>query len=184
LIRNKAPPLPGDRALVVRRVADAPFSAESHSAATWSAMGTDVVGAPHPSRPDEVIGPDTRLSACEAHVAKRIIDERWEAGTTTAEYVSDLHRAADHADARLHVGEKPPPDAATTRRFQRVAATLTRMGPTGPALTKAVKKPDHALFVVYDADKSALVTGYSEPEYVVHNLVKRWNNRRVVARGA
>lgn len=179
LIQNEdAAPLPGERTAVLLRIATAPFSNLRKSAAEWSAIGTDVVGAPHPSRAGETITPSTLLDACEVHVAKRVQEERWLPDTSPEDYVSDLHVAAGHPTARLSVGEKPPRNESG--RTQRVAATFTQAAAPGLWFRKVNRVAGQTMFVVYDADRSWLVSGYTVPDATVHTLVKQWKRRRAI----
>lgn len=174
--------LPVERTTVIGRMATAPFVPDAHTAAEWSRIGTDVVGEPHPSSPGVAISSSTLLTSCEAHVAKRVKDGRWQAGTTPFDYLDDLHAGAGHPEARLQVGRRRPKDLGRSEG-RLVSATFTLLAAPGLLTKRVVRLPGHTLFVVYDAERSCISTGYSEPDSVVHTLVRTWDNQRMVPRG-
>lgn len=167
-----------ERAEILARLARAKFSDETHKAEDWARFGYDVVGQPHPSRPGETVARETQLTSAEAHTVKRVVEKRWQPGTTTAEYVRDLQAAAGHADANLHVGERPPQGQATERYL---AGSTTPLDARGLVVRKVAVEAGRYMLVIYNADKSCLISGYTEPLSGAEKLIKSWTRSRRIA---
>jgi hypothetical protein len=94
----------------------------------------------------EVLDQESRLPSVEGHLLKRVYVERqWPAGTTVEEYVTDLHRAARHPQARIwtywHAGSPC-------------------VGILSPSHVENVPEPQAYIVVVYDARFSRIRTGF------------------------
>lgn len=164
---------PGERSTIVARMSSAPFSSERHTAEKWAEIGTNIIGEPHPAGTGP-IQPTTVLTSLEAHIAKRIKDDLWAPGTSPADYLSDLHAAAGHAEAHLYVGQN--------ERSHPAGATTTRLSARGLPTLRIKAKVSDCVFVVYDAAKSAVVTGYIVPEVVAFQRMKKWARSRLINR--
>jgi len=88
----------------------------------------------------------SRLSSLELHLLERIYaDEQWPPGTTAAQYLSDLHRAAQHPAAQIW-----------TYRYRGdpFVAFLAPSHVTGG------RWPEPFLFVAYNARFGRIITGF------------------------
>ncbi|MFZ5440928.1 MAG: hypothetical protein ACOZQL_13045 [Myxococcota bacterium] len=168
-VEQTAEPRPGDGAAIRQHVAAASFDHTSRPAAEWAKIGTPLLGRPHPTT-GQPIQSDTLLSSLEAHVAKRIHEERWAANTTPTEYLSDLRLAAANA-VRVKVGLRDEGPLASTTTPDSLLLT---------ASTKYRRGAGRHLFVVYNARKRAIVSGYSEPEPFIANLHRAWKKLRII----
>ena len=89
-----------------------------------------------------------------AHLAKRVLlDEQWHAVTTPDEFVEDLRQAIRHREAR----------------FVRYRANAGRVcigcfAPNTVPLTRLGTKPEASLWVLYDADRDKIISGYQVSE--------------------
>jgi hypothetical protein len=156
-------------------MARANFRLAPEPAWQWQLSGYRVVGKPHPTKSGETIEELTPLTSAEAHVVKRIGEGRCPEGTSTGEYLADLHAAAGHGDAEVHVG---------LDIGRAMAGTLTPI--TAPALVlgKTKKSAGKSVVVLYDADGSCLLSGYVEDEPAAHKFFKDWIQHRQLDKGA
>lgn len=159
----------GDGRAIARHVAAAAFDQTQHSAEEWGALGTPLIGCIHPSN-GAAITSSTMLTSLEAHTAKRVREGRWKTGTTPPDYLQDLQSAAS-ATVRVKVG----------RHFHghAVASTVAPVSVL-PSTSKCAKTAGHYLFVVYNAGKRVIVSGYSEPEQKIAELHKAWKKLRII----
>lgn len=156
---------PGDGALVRAHVAQSPFNREMRREEAWSRLGFSVAGSPHPSRRTEMITSTTILSSLEFHTAKRILDGQWKPETTPDTYEADCQRAA-RAAYLVKAGVRSVALAATQARVSATDFPNLQVG------------PGQVLLVVYDTEKSRIVTGYYLPEAVTSlQVYKHWIQR-------
>lgn len=161
-MRNAAP---GDGATVRAHIAQAPFNREVRREDAWSRLGVSVAGAPHPSRKGEFIAGSTSLSSLEFHTAKRVLDGQWKPQTTPDAYEADCKRAAQTAYL-VKAGVRIVPLAATQARV------------TATEFPNVLLKAGQVLLVVYDTEKSRIVTSYYLPEASASlQVYKNWIQR-------
>ena len=159
--------LPGEREIILARMAVAPFSTGPRTA-----LDFDVDGEPDPRTPGRYLAPGDRLTSLEAHLVKRVAGGEWRPETTPEEYLEDLHASAGHPTARLFVGLEDG---------RPLAATLTDLGAGGIVLPRIVPagRPSCVL-VLYNAKASRLITGYVVESANAHGRFKRWKPKHVV----
>ncbi len=158
----------GDGRAIASHVAAASFDFAQYTAAQWGALGTPLIGCPHPTS-GTLITPSTMLTSLEAHTAKRVREGRWKAGTVPADYLQDLRSAAS-LTTRVKVGRyQSAPVASTVAPVSALPLTAKCAGTAG-----------HYLFVVYNAQKRVIVSGYSEPEPKIAQLHTAWKKLRII----
>ncbi len=166
--RTVEPAPSGDGTAIALHVGKAPFDLTRHTAAEGAAIGTPIAGCPHPTTGEQIVD-ETVLTSLEAHTVKRIKEGRWIAGTLPSDYLNDL-RGAGTAPTRVKVGENYGAPLAS------VVAAVGAL----PAGAKIVAQPGHSVFVVYNARKRAIVSGYSEPEQKIFELHRAWKKMRII----
>lgn len=89
---------------------------------------------------------DTKLSSLEIHLLKRVHEEQqWPVGTTTQQYIADLHKAIAHPKVQIW----------TYRYFAQPF-----VGFLAPSHIQGVAKPEAYLFVAYSPLYATITTGY------------------------
>jgi hypothetical protein len=122
-----------------------------------------------------MISEGTLLTCAEAHICKRIRQGEWAPDTTTTEYVFELQMAASHVTATLYLGLDPSPSSMVARRM---AGTSTRADLDDLGLAKIRNPVGLCVLVVYSADESCLVSGYTVTLKDADRFVARWKRRR------
>lgn len=157
--------MPGDGDLVKAHIARASFNREVRREEAWARLGYSVAGAPHPTRAGETITGTTSLSSLEFHTAKRVLDGQWRLQTTPDAYEADCQRAAQTAYL-VKAGVRRVPLAATQARV------------TATEFPNVLLKAGQVMLVVYDTEKSRIVTSYYLPEASASlQVYKNWIQR-------
>ena len=168
-----------ERGKIVEHIASERFSDESREAASWSRVGFDINGRPHPSRPGETLSDKTMLTSAEWHTVKHAGQGSWANDTTTAEYLADLRAAITHECSLLHVGRermKPPGVERAPARWNdhRHGAGSIR------SFRKMNVLPGHSILSVYDPSRRRLRSSYRVVGTELPLRVGRWENYRTV----
>jgi hypothetical protein len=91
-----------------------------------------------------------RADSLTYHLVKRVvIEQQWAPGTTSDQYVEDLHRAVRDPQARL---------AVYAYGSDFVASTLTSTARAVPS-ARFGARPERLILVIYSAVRGALTTG-------------------------
>jgi hypothetical protein len=93
--------------------------------------------------------PEPHLSSIELHLLKRVyIEQQWPVGTTTTQYLADLHQAVQH-----------PTCAIYTYRWQG-ESFVGFLAPSQHGTNAHVRNPQPFIFVAYSADYGTIKTGF------------------------
>jgi len=109
---------------------------------------------------------ESRLPSVEVHLLKRIYVERqWPVGTTTSDYLADLHHAVQHPDVEMW----------TYRYYGE-----PMIGFLAPSHRQDVPSPRPFIFVAYNPRYGTIITGYqaSGPETVFTEGIEQLRKQR------
>lgn len=166
---------PGDRETVLSRIKVAPFSSRAQAAKDWQkAGGRGIIGQPYPGDPSILIESGTLLDSLTFHVAKRIAQGKWQPQSTPEQYLADLRAAVAHPEVQLWTGFDDSSGGP-------VAGTLTPTHRGSVAFTSLAKpKFPSCIFVIYDATRGHIRSGYLVREEQGPKIVGEWRNSRQV----
>jgi hypothetical protein len=140
LVHLRRQPAPAEITSILERIATAPFT-------------TDIRRVPQRDRGYSYQGHTLgmRADSLTYHLTKRVvIEEQWAHGTTAAQYLADLRAAVRAPSARLCLYAHGPETVAVT------VAPINEVLPRG----RRGSKPQSLVLVIYNASRSALITGY------------------------
>lgn len=148
----------------------APFNPVRRTAVAWSELDYPIMGCDWPGQPGRSIEARDLLSSLEAHTAKHVADGGWQPGTTPEAYLHSL-RETVRAAGSLRVG--------IHRRAEKSAA-FALASRVDPSALLVVPQRERCIFVVYNARRNHLETGYTVSRQVLPTLMSAWRPFSVV----
>jgi len=163
IIATRRPAQADETDQIVGRIANAPFDPQPDIPVLMQHRGLTYRG--------QTLG--SRASSLTYHLVKRVIIEgQWALGTSSAEYVADLHEAARYADAQLVLYERRGGNMATIVARNRLSPS--KLGPRALSW----------IMIVFSADRGTIVSGYQVSVSAPSNSPFAHSLRRLMRRGS